>query len=114
MDHMLPSQAEDLIDNIGDESFNNTETPRTNRRSIQNTKRVFQQVKPDLQKSTIRQQQFHEVIPNHTHGLIANYEQSAVANKNLASLRKHNHIANPPGAGALANRQRTSIRAAAI
>jgi len=73
----------------------------------------FQKFERKLQKRIIRQQRYLEVIRNCVHGLFADYEQSVVADEDVAWLREHNNIENPPTAGSLANRKRTSSRPAA-
>ena len=40
-------------------------------------------------------------------------EQSVVADEDVAWLRKHDHVVNPPAAGSLSNRKGRSCRAAA-
>jgi len=113
LDDILPPPAEDMIDDIGEELDDDDETRRANPRSFPTTKTGFQKLERKLQKRIIRQQRYLEVIQNRAHGLFADYEQSVVAGEDMAWLRKHDHILNPPTAGSLANRKRTSSRPAA-
>lgn len=43
---------------------------------------------------------------------MAVYEQSSVADENVAWLHEHDHIVNPPGAAPFANRKHSSSCAA--
>jgi hypothetical protein len=113
LDDILPPPAEDMIDDIGEESVDDGETRRPNPRSFPTTKTGFQKFERKLQKRIIRQQRYLEVIRNRALGLFADYEQSVVADEDVAWLREHDHIVNPPAAGSLANRKRTSSRPAA-
>ena len=113
LDDILPPPAEDMIDDIGEESDDDGETRRPNPRSFPTTKTGFQKFERKLQKRIIRQQRYLEVIRNRALGLFADYEQSVVADEDVAWLREHDHIVNPPAAGSLANRKRTSSRPAA-
>jgi hypothetical protein len=72
----------------------------------------FQKLQQKLQKIIIRQQQYLEVIRNHSLGRFANYEQRPVADENVALLSDHDHIVNPSAAGSLATRHGTSSRPA--
>jgi len=102
-----------MIDDIGEESDDDGETRRPYPRSFPTTKTGSQKFEWKLQKRIIRQQRYLEVIRNRAHGLFADYEQSVVADEDVAWLCKHHHIVNPPAAGSLANRKRTSSRPAA-
>jgi len=113
LDDILPPPTEDMIDDIGEESDDDREMRRPNPRSFPTTKTGFQKFERKLQKRIIRQQQYLEVIQNRALGLFADYEQSVVADEDVAWLREHHHIVNPPAAGSLANRKRTSSRPAA-
>jgi len=107
LDDILPPPAEDMINDIGDEPDDDTERRHPDPGSFPMTKTGFQQFKMNLQRRIITQQQYLEVIRNCAPGLFANYEQSVVADEDVAWLRKHDHIVNPPAVGLLANRKRT-------
>jgi len=113
LNNILPPPAEDMIDDIEEESDDDGETWCPNPRSSPTTKTGFQKFEWKFQKRIIRQQQYLEVIRNRAVGLFADYEQSVVADEDVAWLREHDHILNPPAAGSLANRKRTSSRPAA-
>jgi len=113
LDNILPPPAEDMIDDIGEESDDDVETRRPNPRSFPTTKTGFEKLERKHQKRIIRQQRYLEVIRNCAVGLFADYERSVVANEDVAWLREHDYIANPPAAGSVANRKRTSSRPAA-
>ena len=113
LDDILPPPAEDMIDDIGEESDDDGETCYQNPRSFPTTKTGFQMFEWKHQKVIIRQQQFLKAIRNCALGLFADYEQSVIAGDNMAWLHEHNHIVNPPAAGSLANRKRKSSRLAA-
>jgi len=102
-----------MIDNIREESDDNGETQRPNPRSFPTTKTGFQKFERKLQNRIVRQQRSLEVIQNRDLGLFANYEQSIVAVEDVAWLRKHDHIVNPPVARSVANRKDTSSHPAA-
>jgi hypothetical protein len=66
-----------------------------------------------LPKRFIRQQQYFEGSRKRGLGLFPDYEQSVVADEDLACLCKQDHIVNPSTAGWFTNRKRTSSRLAA-
>jgi len=113
LDDILQPPAEDMIDNIGEELDDGGETPRPNLGCFLTKKSGFQKFERNLQKRIIRQQRYLEVIRNRALGLFSDYEQSVVADEDVAGLREHDHIVNPPAAGSLANSKRTSCCAAA-
>jgi len=113
LNDILPPPAEDMIDDIGEESDDDGETRCPNPRSFLTTKTGFQKFEWKLQKRIIRQQRYLEVIRKHALGLFADYEQSVDADEDVAWLHEHDHIVNPPAAGSLAYRKRTSSRPAA-
>jgi len=113
LDDILPPPAEDMIHNTGEESDDDVETRCPNPTSFPMTKTGFQKYESKLQKTIFRQRRYLEVFRNCALGLFAEYEHSLVADKNVAWLCKHDHIGNPPAAGALANRKHTSSRPAA-
>jgi len=113
LDDILTPLAEDMIDNIGEESEGDGETRRPNPRGVPTTKTGFQKFEQKLRKRIIRQQWNLAFIRNCALGLFANSEQSVVANQDVTWLRKHDHIVNPLAAGSLANRKRVSSRPAA-
>jgi hypothetical protein len=113
LDDILPPPAKAMINNIREESDDDGETRRRNPRSFLTNNTRFQKFELKLQKRIIRQQQYLEVIRNRALGLFAEYEQSVVADEDVAWLCKHNQIVNPPAAGSLANRKCTSSRQAA-
>ena len=113
LDDILPPPAKDMIDHIGEELDDDGETRCPNPRSFPMMKTGFQKFEQKLQKRIIRQQLYLEVIRNRALGLFADYEQCIVADEDVACLRKHDHIVNPPASGTFANRMRTSSRAAA-
>jgi hypothetical protein len=77
------------------------------------TKTSFQRFEPKLQKMIIGPQWYLEVIRNRALGLFADYEQSVVADEDVAWLPEHDHIVNSPAAGSLANWKLTQSRPAA-
>jgi len=113
LDDILPPPAEDMIDNIGEESDDDGEMRRPNPRSFPTTKTGFQKLQWKLQKRILRQQRYLGAIQNYALGLFADYEQSVVADEDVAWLREHDYIVNPPAAGSLANRKRTCSSPAA-
>jgi len=113
LDDILPPPAEDMIDDIREESDNDGDTRRRNPRSFPTMKTGFKKFERKLQKRIIRQQQYLEVIRNRALGLFADYKQSIVADEDVAWLCEHDHIVNSPAAGSLANRKHTSGRPAA-
>ena len=113
LDDILPPPAEDMINDIGEESDDEGETRRPNPRSFSTTKTGFQKFERKLQMRIIRKQRYLEVIRNRALGRFADYKQSVVADEDVAWLREHDHIVNPPAAGSLANRKRTRSRPAA-
>jgi len=108
LDDILPPPAKNMIDDIREESDDDGERQRPNPRSFPTTKTGFQKFEKKLPKRIIRQQRYLEVIQNGALGLFADYEQSVVAHEDVAWVREHNHIVNPPAAGSLANRKHTS------
>jgi len=64
LDDILPPPAEDIINDIGEESDDDGKTRRPNPRSFLTTKTGFQQFEQKLQKRIIRQQRYLEVIRN--------------------------------------------------
>ena len=113
LDDILPPAAEDRIDNIREEPDDDGATPRPNPRSFPTMKPGFQKFQRTHQRMIFIPQQYLEVIRNCAFGLFADYEQSVVADEDVAWLCEHDHIVNPPTAGSLANRKRTSSRTAA-
>jgi hypothetical protein len=113
LDDIHPPPAEDMIDNIWEESDDDGETGHPNPRSFPTRKTGFQKSQWKLQKRIFQQQRYLEVIGNGDLGLFTKYEQCVVADEDVAWLREHDHIVNPHGAGSLANRKRTSSRLAA-
>jgi len=113
LDQIFPPPAEEMINNIGGESDDDGETWSPNPRPFPMTKTGFQKFEQMLQRMIIRQQQYLEVIWNRALRLFADYEQSLIADKDVAWLCVHNHVVNPPGVGSLANRKLTSICPAA-
>jgi hypothetical protein len=102
-----------MIDDIGEESDDDRETRRPNPRSFPTTKTGFQKFELKLQKRIIRQQRYLEVIRNCALGLFADYEQSIVADEDVAWLRTYDHIVNPLAADSLAKRKHTRSHPAA-
>jgi len=113
LDGILPPPAEDMIGDIMGESQHNGETWRPNRGSFPTTKTGSQKFERKLQRRIVRQQRLLEVIRNLAFGLFPDYDQSLITDEDVAWLRKHDHIVNPPAAGCLANKKRTSRRPAA-
>jgi len=101
-----------MIDDIGEESDEDGETWLPNPRSFLTMKTGFKKFKWKLEMKIIRQQRDLQFIRKHALGLFGDPKQSIVAEEDLVSLRKHDHIVDPPAAGSLANRQRTSSRTA--
>jgi len=113
LDDILPAPAEDMINDIGEESDYDGETCHPDPRSFLMTKTCFPKFEWKLQKWIIRQQRYLEVIRNRALGLFADHEQRVVVDEDMAWLREHYHIVNPPAAGSLANRNGTTSRPAA-
>jgi hypothetical protein len=113
LDDILPPPAEDIIDDIREESDDDGKMWRPNPRSFPTTKTGFQKYERKLQKRIIVQQRFLEAIRIRALDLFADYEQSVVADEDVAWLRELDHIVNPPAEGSLANRKRTSSHPAA-
>jgi len=100
--------ADDIFDDIGEESDDAGETRCPNPKCLLTTKTGFQMFKWKLHKKIIRQQQYLEVIRTCAPGLFAHYEQCLVADGDVAWLPEHNHIVNPHVPGFLVHRKRTS------
>jgi hypothetical protein len=113
LDDILPPPAREMIHDIREESDDDGEMWRPNPRSFPTTKTGFQKFEWKHQKRIIRQQRYLQVMQNHALGLLAIYEQSVVADEDVAWLCDHDHIVNPSTAGSLANRQCASSRPAA-
>jgi hypothetical protein len=64
LNDILPAAAEDMIDNIGEESDDDGEIPRQYPRSFLITNTGIQHFEWRLSMSTIRQQRYREVIRN--------------------------------------------------
>jgi len=108
LDDILPPPAEDIIENIREKLDHDGEMWRPNLRIFHTTKTGFQKFEQKLQKKIIRRQRYLAVIRNHALGLFANYEPSVVADEDVAWLHTHDHFVNPPAAGSVATRKRTS------
>jgi hypothetical protein len=106
LDDILPPPAKNMIDDIGEESGDHGETWCSNSRCFPTTKTGIEMFEQKLHNRIIRQLQYLEVIRSCALGLFADYEQSLVANEDVAWQRKHKHIVNPLAAGFLANRMR--------
>jgi len=70
LDGIVPPPAEDMIDDIGEES-DDGETRCPNPRSISTTKTGFQKFERKLQKRFIRQQRYLEVVQSRALGVFA-------------------------------------------
>jgi len=66
-----------------------------------------------MQETIITQHRDLEVIQNGALGPFADYEQSLVADEDVAWQCKYDQILNLPAAGSFANRKRTSSHSAA-
>jgi hypothetical protein len=108
LDDILQPLAEDMIDNIGEESDDDGPMRRPYPRGLPMTTTGFQKFERKLQKRIIRQQRYLQVIRNRALGLFADYEQSVIADEDVAWLREHDYIVKLPTADSLANRKRTS------
>jgi len=108
VDDILPPPAEDMIDDIGDESDDDAEMRSLNPTCSLTTKTGFTKFQWKRQRRIIRQQQYLEVIWNCALSLFADYEHSVVADEDVVSLCDHNHSVNPPTMGSLANMIPTS------
>jgi len=84
LDDILSPPAEDMIDDIGEEWDDDGETWRPNSRSFPMTKTGFQKFEQKLQTRIIRQERYLEVIRNCALGLFADYNQSVVADEDVA------------------------------
>jgi hypothetical protein len=93
---------------VGEESDEEAEMSRPNRSRFPTTKTASQKFKWKLQMRIIRQLRYLEIIRNHGLVLLADYEQSIVADNNVAGLHWHDHTVNPPTAVSLPNMQHTS------
>jgi hypothetical protein len=113
LDDIVQPPAKDMIDDIEEESDDDDETRRPDLRSFPKTKTAFQNFERKLQKRIIRPQRYLAVIRTRALGLFADYEQSVVADEDVAWLHAYDQIVNPPAAGSLANRKRTYSRPAA-
>ena len=107
-DYILPPPADNMINDIREESDDDDETRHLNPRSFPRTKSGFQKFERKLQKMIIKEQQYLEVIRICALGLLAEYERRLVADRDVAWIPEHDHIVNPPSAGSLANRKRSS------
>jgi len=108
LDDILPPPAEDMIDDIEEESDHDGETWYPNPRSFRKSKTGFQNFDRKLQQTITRKLRYLEVIQTRAYGLLANNEQSLVADENVTWLRQHNFIVNPAAAASLADRNGTS------
>jgi len=113
LDVILPPPAKDMICDIEEVSHDGGVTRHPNPRSFPTTKTGFQKFEWKVQKRIFGMQRYLEVIRNRALGSFADYEQSLVADEDVAWLWEHNHIVNPPAAGSLANRKCTSSHPAA-
>jgi len=113
LDHSLPPPAENMMDDTREESNDDGETWYINPGSFPMTKTGLQKFNRNPQKSIPRQQQYLEVIRNHTLSICTEYEQSVVTDEDVAWLHKYDHIVNPPAADSLAKEKRTSSHPAA-
>jgi len=93
-----------MIDSIGENPDDDAEIQHPNSISFQIMKIGFEKFEWKLQKRVIWHQRYLDVIRNCAFGLIADYEQSVVADEHVAWLYEHNNIGNPAAAGSLANR----------
>jgi len=105
LDHIVPPPAEEMINDIGEESDGDTEMRRPNPRCFPTTKTGFHKFKQKPHRKIIRQQRYLEVIRNCALGLFADFKQSVVPDKDVAWQREHDHIVNPHTVGSLANRK---------
>jgi hypothetical protein len=74
LNNILPPPAEDVIDDIQEESDDDGETQYPNPRSFLTTKSCFENFELNLQKTIIREQRYIQVIRNSALSLVANYE----------------------------------------
>jgi len=74
VDDILPTSAEDMIDDMGDQSDHIAEIRCPNLWSFRKMKTGFEKSKSNLQRSIIGPQQYLEVIRNRDLGLFANCE----------------------------------------
>jgi len=105
LDDILLPQAENMIEEIREDTDDDPKTWRPNQRSFPTMKIGFQMFERKLQRGIIREQQYLKVIRNRALDLFADYKPSHVADEVVAWLPEHNHIVNPPVAGILANRK---------
>jgi len=82
------------MDDIREESDDKGWTWRKNPTRFLTTKTGFQKFEGKPAKRIIRQQRYLEVIRNQAFGFCTDYEQSHVANKDVAWLCEHDHIVN--------------------
>jgi hypothetical protein len=113
LDKILPPPAEDMINDIGEESDDYGEMWRPKPRSFPMMKTDFQKFEWKLQQRIIRQQRYLEVIRNRALGLFAECKKRVVADEDVASVPEYDHIVNSPSAGFLANWMCTSSHPAA-
>jgi hypothetical protein len=84
LDDILPPLAEDALDDIVEESDNVCEKSCPTTRCYRTRKTGFQKFEPKLHNGIIRKWRYLEVIEYHALGLSAGYEQSLVANEDMA------------------------------
>jgi hypothetical protein len=83
LDNLIPPPAEDMIENIGEKSEDDSEMEHLNPRSFLIVNTDFQQCYVKLQWSLIRLLRYHEVIPNTVLGIFVNYVQSIIADEDV-------------------------------
>jgi hypothetical protein len=88
-DDILPPPAEDMIEDIREESDHDGDRWRPNRRSFPMTNTAFEKFEPMLPNRIIRQQRYLEVIRNCALGPIADHEQILFPDEDVASLHMH-------------------------
>jgi len=100
---IMPPPRRDMIDNVREESDHDGETLCPHPGCFPTTKTSFRMFEPKFQQRIIRQQRYLEVIRSHTLNHFDDYDHRLVTDEDVTWLREHDHIANPPAAGCLAN-----------
>jgi len=105
---ILSPPAEHIVEDIGEKFDFDTKTWSSNPKILLTMSIGNRKFQHTLPTTNIWWQPYHEVIWNNAGGFFANYEKNVVPNEDVAWLRKHDHIVNPPAADSLTNRMHTS------
>ena len=83
---ILPPPAEDMINEIGEETDDDGEMWCPNPRIFPTTKTGFQKIQRKLQKRIVIQPRYLEVIGDCALGLFADYDQSIVVDEDISKM----------------------------